>query len=197
MHARTVLEEGLAVASCFGSLPRRQLRKKEFTLVEAAMYFDVNPRTLAAAIKRSEREIERTADNRGRPRALTDKEVHPRPPLPADGTVENTDRLARIHREERKARKDTETQTGGDSRWSLCRSRYALAGVGEAHQEAGSEVGPGVRVLQLRRPEAALQAGVLCGHGRERPQAAGRGARQTVRFHEVGVCRLAVQWSRS
>ena len=46
------------------------------------MYFDVNPRTLAAAIKRSEREIERTADNRGRPRALTDKEVHPRP-LPA------------------------------------------------------------------------------------------------------------------
>ena len=121
----------------------------------------------------------------------------PPPPLPADGTVENTDRLARIHREERKARKDTETQTGGDSRWSLCRSRYALAGVGETHQEAGSEVGPGVRVLQLRRPEAALQAGVLCGHGRERPQAAGRGARQTVRFHEVGVCLLAVQWSRS
>ena len=57
VHARTVLEEGLAVASCFGSLSRRQLRKKEFTLVEAAMYFDVNPRTLAAAIKRSEREI--------------------------------------------------------------------------------------------------------------------------------------------
>jgi len=79
VHARTVREEGLAVASCFGSLSRRQLRKKEFTLVEAAMYFDVNPRTLAAAIKRSEREIERTADNRGRPRALTDKEVHPRP----------------------------------------------------------------------------------------------------------------------
>ena len=127
VHARRVLEEGLAVASCFGSLSRRQLRKKEFTLVEAAMYFDVNPRTLAAAIKRSEREIERTADNRGRPRALTDKEVHPRP-LPADGTVENTDRLARIHREERKARKDTETQTVGDSRWSLCRSRYALGG---------------------------------------------------------------------
>ena len=48
--------------------------------MELAMYFDVNPTTLAAAIKRSEREIERTADNRGRPRALTDKEVHPRPP---------------------------------------------------------------------------------------------------------------------
>ena len=87
VHARTVLEEGLAVASCFGSLSRRQLRKKEFTLVELAMYFDVNPTTLAAAIKRSEREIERTADNRGRPRALTDKEVHPRP-LPAPPQME-------------------------------------------------------------------------------------------------------------
>ena len=39
------------------------------------MYFDVNPRTLAAAIKRSEREIERAPDGRGRPRALTDEDV--------------------------------------------------------------------------------------------------------------------------
>ena len=146
MHARTtVLEEGFAVASCFDSLSRRQMRRKEFTLLEVAMYFDVNPRTLAAAIKRTEREIERTKDGRGRPPALNKEMVHPAPPtLPADGTVENTDRLARIHREERKARKDTETQTVGDSRWSLCRSRYALGGgVGEENQEAGCEVGPG------------------------------------------------------
>ena len=105
------------------------MRRKEFTLLEVAMYFDVSPRTLAAAIKRTEREIERTPDGRGRPPALNKEIVHPAPPtLPADGTVENTDRLARIHREERKARKDTETQTVGDSRWSLCRSRYALGG---------------------------------------------------------------------
>ena len=73
--------------------------------MELAMYFDVNPTTLAAAIKRSEREIERTADNRGRPRALTDKEVHPRP-LRADGTVENIDRLARIHTQRREEGKE-------------------------------------------------------------------------------------------
>ena len=42
-----------AVASCFDSLSRRQMRRKEFTLLEVAMYFDVNPRTLAAAIKRT------------------------------------------------------------------------------------------------------------------------------------------------
>ena len=44
---------------------------------EIAKYFKVNESTLRSAIARTEREIERTPDTRGRPAALSNTQVRP------------------------------------------------------------------------------------------------------------------------
>ena len=45
------------------------------TLIMIAFLFGVQPTTLRSAISRTEREIERAPDRRGRPKALTDLQV--------------------------------------------------------------------------------------------------------------------------
>ena len=52
---------------------------KEYNLAKVALLFNVNRSTLRDAIARTEKEIERSVDNRGRPAALTDADVHRAP----------------------------------------------------------------------------------------------------------------------
>ena len=50
--------------------PSRQKKSGKFTMEEIAQIFNKNVNTLRSAISRTEREIERAPDNRGRPAAL-------------------------------------------------------------------------------------------------------------------------------
>ena len=55
--------------------PVRQLRRKGETMTSVAEYLGVPRTTLAYALRKTEREIERTAETRGRPSALTSWQV--------------------------------------------------------------------------------------------------------------------------
>ena len=55
--------------------PLRQLRRKGETVSSVARFFGVARTTLAYALQKTEREIQRAPETRGRPNALTPRQV--------------------------------------------------------------------------------------------------------------------------
>ena len=71
----------IRAALAFGLLrlalsPFRQLRHKDENMSSVARWMGVPRSTLAYALKKTEREIEREPETRGRPAALTNAQVH-------------------------------------------------------------------------------------------------------------------------